>query len=142
MINNKVLCLVILCAALVVAATDSPIVGVFTQPSRDHPEPPCNGNCLCALKLLWVTVSQLCSIYCVCTMCRYLAASYVSYLESAGARVVPVNYYANNSVLDTLFDSLNGFFFVGGGADFPPSAQYIFDKTVAANKGASLSYCF
>jgi gamma-glutamyl hydrolase len=47
--------------------------------------------------------------------------------------VVPINYYATEDELDKLFDSLSGFFFVGGGSMFPDSAQYIFDKTVAAN---------
>lgn len=87
---------------------DYPIIGVFTQPST-KPQAPCSGNCL------------------------YLAASYVKNLESAGARVVPINYYADEAELDMLFASLNGFFFVGGGAAYPPSAQYLFDKTVQAN---------
>ncbi len=91
--------LLLVCVALVAADTDSPIIGVFTQPST-HPDAPCNGDCL------------------------YLAASYVKYLESAGARVVPINYYAQNDELDVLFHSLNGFFFVGGGAQYPASAQY------------------
>jgi len=46
---------------------------------------------------------------------------------------VPINYYATNSELDHLFQSLNGFFFPGGGAAFPASAQYIYDKVVKAN---------
>lgn len=49
-----------------------PIIGVFTQPSTSE-EGNCHGKCL------------------------YLAASYVKYLESSGARVVPINYYATNS---------------------------------------------
>lgn len=85
-----------------------PIIGVFTQPSTSSNEN-CGGDCL------------------------YLAASYVKQMESAGARVVPVNYYAEKEELDHLFDSLSGFLFVGGGAVYPASAQYIFDKTVAAN---------
>ena len=85
-----------------------PIIGVFTQPSK-NPATPCNGDCL------------------------YLAASYVKYLEAAGARVVPINYYASTDELDELFAGLNGIFFVGGGAAFPPSAQYLFDRTVEAN---------
>jgi len=87
---------------------DFPVIGMFTQPSSST-QGNCGGSCL------------------------YLAASYVKYLESAGARVVPINYYANNDELDTLFSSLNGLFFVGGGAAFPASAQYLFDKVVAAN---------
>jgi gamma-glutamyl hydrolase len=82
-----------------------PIIGVFTQPSWDsHPD--CGGDCL------------------------YLAASYVKYLESAGARVVPINYYSTISQIDALFPKLNGFFFPGGGATFPESAQRVFDNVV------------
>lgn len=85
-----------------------PIIGVFTQPSTSK-EGNCNGNCM------------------------YLAASYVKYLESAGARVVPINYSASKAELDTIFNSVNGIFFPGGGSAYPSSAQYIFDKVVAAN---------
>jgi gamma-glutamyl hydrolase len=87
---------------------DWPIIGVFTQPSSSK-EGNCNGNCV------------------------YVAASYVKYLEASGARVVPVNYYASNAELDKIFNSVNGFFFPGGSSSFPKSAQYIFDKVVAAN---------
>lgn len=92
----------------VAPSNDWPIIGVFTQPSTSTAGN-CNGKCV------------------------YLAASYVKYLESAGARVVPIDYYATNSELDTIFNSVNGIFFPGGGSAFPPSAQYIFDKVVAAN---------
>jgi gamma-glutamyl hydrolase len=87
---------------------DRPIVGVFTQPSSSK-QGSCGGDCL------------------------YLAASYVKNLEAAGARVVPINYYAGEKELDELFAGLNGIFFVGGGAAFPASAQYLFEKTVQAN---------
>lgn len=85
-----------------------PIIGVFTQPST-HAGAPCNGDCL------------------------YLAASYVKNLQSAGARVVPINYFAEKEELESLFASLNGIFFVGGGAAYPPSAQHLFDLTLKAN---------
>jgi gamma-glutamyl hydrolase len=87
---------------------DRPIIGLFTQPT-DSKEGNCGGDCL------------------------YVPASYVKYLESAGARVVPINYYASNEQLDTLFKSVNGIFFPGGDADFPNQAQYVYDKIVAAN---------
>jgi gamma-glutamyl hydrolase len=54
-------------------------------------------------------------------------------LESAGARVVPISYNANDDELDIIFASVNGIFFPGGDAEFPKSAQYMFDKVVAAN---------
>jgi hypothetical protein len=46
--------------------------------------------------------------------CLYLAASYVKYIESAGARVVPINYYASEEELDDVFSKVNGFLFPGG----------------------------
>ena len=64
------------------------VAGVFAQPSTSK-EGSCGGNC------------------------TYIAASYVKYLEAAGARVVPVDFYASESQLDKLFTSLNGFFFTG-----------------------------
>ena len=91
-----------------------PVIGVFTQPSKSA-NPACGGDCL------------------------YLAASYVKNLEAAGARVVPINYYASKEELDELFAGLNGVFFVGGGAVFPSSAQYLFDKTVEANDAGDFS---
>lgn len=90
------------------ALNEWPIIGMFTQPSSSSREE-CGGDCL------------------------YLAASYVKQIEQAGARVVPVNYYASEEEIDDLFQKLNGFFFVGGGAAFPKSAQRVFDNTVAAN---------
>jgi gamma-glutamyl hydrolase len=111
--------LVLTLAVLLVVATagavnNFPIIGVMTQPTTST-DGDCKGNCL------------------------YLAASYVKYIESAGARVVPINYYASKSELDNLFDSVNGFLFVGGGASFPTSAQYIYDKTIAANEAGDFS---
>jgi hypothetical protein len=53
--------------------------------------------------------------------CQYIAASYVKYIESAGARAVPISYNANQSHLDFLFASLDGFLFPGG--HFPETAQ-------------------
>ena len=85
-----------------------PIIGVFAQPSSSSNEA-CGGDC------------------------QYIAGSYVKYLESAGARVVPIDFHSSDETIDHLFDNLNGFFFPGGGAVFPAAAQYVFDKTVAAN---------
>ena len=85
-----------------------PIIGVFTQPSSSH-EGSCGGKCL------------------------YLAASYVKHLEAAGARVVPVDYYATPAELDVLLQSVNGVLFPGGGSSFPSSAQYVYDRVKAMN---------
>jgi gamma-glutamyl hydrolase len=88
---------------------DRPIIGVFTQPTSSK-EGDCGGNCL------------------------YIAASYVKYIESAGGRVVPINYYASNDELDSIFSSINGLFFTGGSSSFPKQAQYMYDKVIEANK--------
>lgn len=100
--------LLVVLVAHVAAINNYPIIGVFTQPSSSN-EGNCKGSCM------------------------YLAASYVKYLEAAGARVVPINYSATKAELDTIFNSVNGVFFPGGGSSFPSSAQYMFDKAVAAN---------
>ncbi|XP_060789230.1 gamma-glutamyl hydrolase-like [Neoarius graeffei] len=46
----------------------------------------------------------------------YIAASYVKYLESAGARVVPVMINRTEDEYTVLFRSINGILFPGGGA--------------------------
>ena len=55
-------------------------------------------------------------------------------MEAAGARVVPINYYATEAELNHYVSVLNGFLFTGGGSAFPKSAQMIFDKVVEANQ--------
>jgi gamma-glutamyl hydrolase len=54
----------------------------------------------------------------------YIPASYVKWLESSGARVVPVPYNAAADVLDNLFSSLNGILFTGGGLNLAPNITY------------------
>jgi len=44
----------------------------------------------------------------------YLASSYVKFVESGGARVVPIQYDLPEANLSTLFSYLNGFLFTGG----------------------------
>mmetsp|Transcript_11414 Transcript_11414/g.18720 ORF Transcript_11414/g.18720 Transcript_11414/m.18720 type:complete len:323 (+) Transcript_11414:62-1030(+) len=99
---------VVLVASTENVVNNSPIIGVFTQPTTSV-QGDCGGNCL------------------------YLAASYVKYLEASGARVVPINYYATEEELDSLLLSLNGVLFPGGGAAFPSAAQYTFDKIKSLN---------
>ncbi|XP_037659412.1 gamma-glutamyl hydrolase [Choloepus didactylus] len=47
----------------------------------------------------------------------YIAASYVKYLESAGARVVPIRVDLTEKDYEKLFKSINGILFPGGGVD-------------------------
>jgi len=62
----------------------------------------------------------------------YIAASYVKYLESAGARVVPVHYQYNTAQLAALFGKLNGVLFPGGAIDVgdPTNPLLIAGKTM------------
>mmetsp|Transcript_16614 Transcript_16614/g.46908 ORF Transcript_16614/g.46908 Transcript_16614/m.46908 type:complete len:314 (+) Transcript_16614:125-1066(+) len=88
---ERVIGIVVLVAAVcaVEALNDRPIVGVLTQPSLD-------------------AISQYGP--------KYIAASYVKYIESSGARVVPVQHDASLEELEYYFQSLNGILFPGGGA--------------------------
>ncbi|KAJ4458932.1 putative Gamma-glutamyl hydrolase A [Paratrimastix pyriformis] len=45
----------------------------------------------------------------------YIAASYVKFLEAAGARVAPIKYTDSFETITNLFSSLNGVLFTGGG---------------------------
>ncbi|EDQ85524.1 gamma-glutamyl hydrolase [Monosiga brevicollis MX1] len=72
----------------------------------------------------------------------YIAASYVKYLESAGARVVPVLHNDTADRHAQLFSQLNGFLIPGGGAnlanfsdDFMVSARYFVNQAIQANTG-------
>lgn len=47
----------------------------------------------------------------------YIAASYVKYLESSGARVVPIMNDLTKEEIEKLFNSINGVLFPGGGVD-------------------------
>ncbi|XP_022092688.1 gamma-glutamyl hydrolase-like [Acanthaster planci] len=54
----------------------------------------------------------------------YIAASYVKFLESAGARVVPILINQNDSYYEEMFASLNGVLFPGGGLNDPIHSGY------------------
>ncbi|GAM18533.1 hypothetical protein SAMD00019534_017080, partial [Acytostelium subglobosum LB1] len=55
---------------------------------------------------------------------QYIAASYVKFIESAGARVVPILYDMSQDDLKTLLSQLNGVLFPGGGVDLANSPTY------------------
>ncbi|XP_020857846.1 gamma-glutamyl hydrolase [Phascolarctos cinereus] len=68
----------------------------------------------------------------------YIAASYVKYLESAGARVMPIRLTLSDEEYENLFQSINGILFPGGGVDLQTSkysqvAQLFYDKALKAN---------
>ena len=51
----------------------------------------------------------------------YIAASYIKYLESSGARVVPIMNDLNEEETEKLFNSINGVLFPGGGVNLSTS---------------------
>jgi len=69
----------------------------------------------------------------------YIASSYVKYVESAGARVVPLFHNSTTEELDTIFSKINAILFPGGGADLSPDTQifqtgkYVYQKALEAN---------
>jgi len=72
---------------------------------------------------------------------KYLAASYVKYLESAGARVVPIFHNSSHDQLANKFKMLNGLLYPGGGANlrnltdpFMVTAQTLFNLAMAENR--------
>merc|ERR1712179_420906 len=58
----------------------------------------------------------------------YIAASYIKYLEAAGARVIPVPHYYEESQVRKLFQHVNGFLMPGGGIKFFTSPYYKISK--------------
>ena len=54
----------------------------------------------------------------------YIAASYIKWAESAGARVVPVHYDASQVEIVTLLGQINGLLFPGGGADLSNTTAF------------------
>lgn len=65
----------------------------------------------------------------------YIAASYVKYIESAGARVLPIRLDLSDAQYETLFRSINGVLFPGGGANLTHSgyshvAKIFFNKAI------------
>nr|XP_046227385.1 gamma-glutamyl hydrolase [Scatophagus argus] len=69
----------------------------------------------------------------------YIAASYVKFLESAGARVVPVMINQTLEEYKTLFNSLNGILYPGGGASiissgYERAAKIFYELAIEANQ--------
>ncbi|XP_074064092.1 gamma-glutamyl hydrolase isoform X2 [Macrotis lagotis] len=69
----------------------------------------------------------------------YIASSYPKYLESAGARVVPVRLTLSDDEYDKLFQSINGILLPGGAVSLRSSryssiAKLFYNKALMANK--------
>lgn len=90
--NARITMLVSLLLAIVVAQAlnDRPVIGIMTIPSRNSKYPTANYSTI--------------------------PASYVQFLESAGARVVPIPYDASKEQITFLLNQVNGVLFTGGGS--------------------------
>ena len=60
----------------------------------------------------------------------YIAASYVKFVEMAGARAVPVLLDQSDEYYMRVFQGTNGMLVPGGGADVHNSSQFIFKLIV------------
>uniref|UniRef100_A0A1D1Z948 folate gamma-glutamyl hydrolase n=1 Tax=Anthurium amnicola TaxID=1678845 RepID=A0A1D1Z948_9ARAE len=70
------------------------------------------------------------------TNASYIAASYVKFVESAGARVIPLIFNEAREVLNEKLSLVNGVVFTGGWAKsgfYLETAQYIFKKILERN---------
>eukprot|EP00063_Salmo_salar_P048895 XP_014023730.1 PREDICTED: gamma-glutamyl hydrolase-like [Salmo salar] len=68
----------------------------------------------------------------------YIAASYVKYLESAGARVVPIRINRTDEEYENIFNSINGLLLPGGGVDLQTSqfsclSKIFYDLAIKTN---------
>jgi len=93
----------------------SPVIGILTQPT--------NSTGIPKFEALGTS---------------YLPASYVKWLQSAGARVVPIPYDAEEVVLNKIFFTINGILFPGGDVDIPGSiyektSSYLYNLALKAN---------
>ena len=58
----------------------------------------------------------------------YIAASYIKWLEGAGARTIVIPYNASKSTLDEILTQIHMVFLPGGAAPYPESLTYLLDK--------------
>eukprot|EP00590_Aulacoseira_subarctica_P005037 CAMPEP_0172433398 /NCGR_PEP_ID=MMETSP1064-20121228/67993_1 /TAXON_ID=202472 /ORGANISM="Aulacoseira subarctica , Strain CCAP 1002/5" /LENGTH=284 /DNA_ID=CAMNT_0013181301 /DNA_START=77 /DNA_END=931 /DNA_ORIENTATION=- len=64
----------------------------------------------------------------------YIAASYVKWLESAGARAIAIPFDAPDDIVESIFLQVNGILFPGGATtDMPSSAKRIWNLAKEAN---------
>ena len=59
--------------------------------------------------------------------------AYVSYIEAAGARVVPILHNEDLAVIDELLPKLNGVLFPGGNSGYLDTGKHIFEWAIAEN---------
>eukprot|EP00033_Pygsuia_biforma_P001003 GCRY01001148.1.p1 GENE.GCRY01001148.1~~GCRY01001148.1.p1 ORF type:complete len:316 (+),score=33.89 GCRY01001148.1:92-1039(+) len=105
-------CFFLILVVIQVNATDRPIIGIISEDWHD------------------TQFSELGN--------QYIAASYVKFVESAGARVVPISYKTPKAELETIFHQINGLIFPGGGMNlksgrFVEAERYLYELAIEAN---------
>lgn len=89
-----ILLLALIChAAVLPDIPQRPVIGVYTQ-EDEYDEPSTNT-----------------------TLITYISAAYVKYVEMAGAQVVPIFAFSNQSSLLSLLGKVNGVLFTGGAGE-------------------------
>lgn len=88
-----------------------PVIGILSQPSPDLPN---NGK-------------------------SYIASSYVKFIESSGARVVPLIFGTPDDEIKELMSGLNGVLFPGGGASLMQGSEYRHFSDTIYNAGISMN---
>ncbi|KAG7332015.1 hypothetical protein KOW79_003849 [Hemibagrus wyckioides] len=97
---------------LVETLNDRPVIGILTQEVRDPSLRPYGGT--------------------------YIPSSYVKYIESGGARVIPIRLNQTIEEHEKIFRSINGLIFIGGAvdletSDFAHTAGFYFRLALKAN---------
>ena len=62
----------------------------------------------------------------------YVPASYVKWLELAGARVVPLSFHATDDEVDAIFEQVNGALWSGGEGTIPGAARRLYARATDA----------
>ena len=68
---------------------------------------------------------------------RYIGASYVKWLESAGAQSIPIPYEADFELIDDLLSQINGLLLPGGNYNVNDSVKYLLDQVVKRNEAGN-----
>ena len=65
-------------------------------------------------------------------------ASYVKYIESAGARIVPIINEESDENIKSKVDRVNGVLFPGGGGDYLETGRKVFEQVLKKNDDGQL----
>lgn len=96
------------------AAAEFPVIGIMSHPCKEP-----------VSESLTPALPAACEV-----RCEYLAASYVKFVELAGARAVPISYYASADQIDELLPRLNGVLLPGGEPELPDAARRIVQRAL------------